>query len=263
MVKAFRVIGISAVFLLLGWTVPVGASQDQQDKPQKQEEHAKPEKQQKAEAPKQQQKANAQKQQGNQQHQQQRQANKQEGQQHQQQQQQARKQQNQQQDHQQQQQQANTQKNQQHQQQQANKQDNQQHQNQHGNRSAQQHSPEQARVQQAAWKSDRASNWQSEHRTWQQRGGYNGYRIPDNRYRAHYGENHGFRIYSLPVMYVGGNRRFQYGGYWFGLVDPWPQYWASNWYENDDVWVDYYDGGYYLCNRRYPNDRIAISFYIH
>jgi len=27
-------------------------------------------------------------------------------------------------------------------------------------------------------------------------------------------------------MYVSGHRRFQYGGYWFGLVDPWPEYWS-------------------------------------
>ncbi len=69
-------------------------------------------------------------------------------------------------------------------------------------------------------------------------------------------------MYSLPVMYVGGHRRFRYGGYWFGLVDPWPEYWSNNWYDNDDVYVDYSDGGYYLYNRSYPGDRIAISFYL-
>jgi hypothetical protein len=64
------------------------------------------------------------------------------------------------------------------------------------------------------------------------------------------------------VVYVGGHRRFQYGGYWFGLIDPWPEYWSSDWYDNDDVYVDYSDDGYYLYNRRYPSDRIAISFYV-
>ena len=64
------------------------------------------------------------------------------------------------------------------------------------------------------------------------------------------------------MRYVGGHRRFYYGGYWFGLVDPWPEYWDSAWYDNDDVYVDYYGDGYYLYNRRYPNDRIAISFYL-
>ncbi|HXN50994.1 MAG TPA: hypothetical protein VN943_03580 [Candidatus Acidoferrum sp.] len=64
------------------------------------------------------------------------------------------------------------------------------------------------------------------------------------------------------MMYVSGHRRFQYGGYWFGLVDPWPEYWSSDWYDSDDVYVDYYGDGYYLYNRRYPGDRIAISFYL-
>jgi hypothetical protein len=63
-------------------------------------------------------------------------------------------------------------------------------------------------------------------------------------------------------MYVGGHRRFEYGGYWFSLLDPWPEYWSSDWYDNDDVYVDYYGDGYYLFNRRYPGDRIAISFYL-
>jgi hypothetical protein len=44
---------------------------------------------------------------------------------------------------------------------------------------------------------------------------------------ATYGQDHGFRIDVLPVMYVGGQRRFQYGGYWFGLVDPWPESWSD------------------------------------
>jgi hypothetical protein len=113
-----------------------------------------------------------------------------------------------------------------------------------------------------AWQGDRARSWKSEHRTWQQRGGYNGYRVPDDRFRGYYGQSHSFRIYSLPVMYAGGHRRFQYGGYWFSLIDPWPEYWSSDWYDSDDVYVDYYGDGYYLYNRRYPGDRIAISFYV-
>ena len=52
------------------------------------------------------------------------------------------------------------------------------------------------------------------------------------------------------------------GGHWFGLVDPWPEYWSNDWYDRDDVYVDYYTYGYYLYNRRYPGDRISISFYV-
>jgi len=78
-------------------------------------------------------------------------------------------------------------------------------------------------------------------------------RIPDNRFRSKFGREHTFRIGS-PQM-VDGYSRFQYGGYWFGFVDPWP----SDWYYTDDVYVDYIDGGYYLCNPSYPGTRIAVS----
>jgi hypothetical protein len=132
----------------------------------------------------------------------------------------------------------------------------------HHNAAEQQRTTDQAQQQQVAWQVDRAQSWQSEHRTWQQRGGYKGYRVPDDRFQNYYGRAHEFRIYTLPVMYVGGHRRFQYGGYWFGLVDPWPEYWSNDWYDRDDVYVDYNDEGYYLYNRRYPRDRISISFYV-
>jgi hypothetical protein len=64
------------------------------------------------------------------------------------------------------------------------------------------------------------------------------------------------------VVFVGGGQRFRYGGYWFGLIDPWPEYWSSDWYDSDDVYVNYEGGGYYLYNRSYPSDRVAISFYL-
>ena len=114
--------------------------------------------------------------------------------------------------------------------------------------------------QQAAWEGHRAHDWKSEHRDWNQRGGYNGYRIPEDRYRDYFGPSHAFRIYSYPVVVVGGYPRFQYGGLWFSVIDPWPEYWPGDWYDNDDVYIEYYGGGYYLYNRsRYPQDRIAVS----
>jgi len=122
-----------------------------------------------------------------------------------------------------------------------------------------QHTQEQQRAQQAAWKGHQSRNWQSDHRTWQQRGGYNGYRIPDNRYNGYFGAGHAFVIYSQPYMVVGGFPRFQYNGYWFSLVDPWPSSWANNWYETDDVYVVYADNGYYMYNQSYPGVGIAIS----
>jgi hypothetical protein len=78
-------------------------------------------------------------------------------------------------------------------------------------------------------------------------------RIPDDRFRSNFGSGHNFRIGS-PRM-VGGYSRFQYGGYWFGFVQPWP----VGWYYTDDVYIDYLDGGYYLCNPSYPGVRVGIS----
>jgi flagellar motor protein MotB len=122
------------------------------------------------------------------------------------------------------------------------------------------------RVQQAeqrgVWQQRRASSWQTEHRTWQQRGGYIGYRIPENRYNGYFGPSHVFRIYSYPMVVVGGYPRFQYNGFWFSVVDPWPEYWSDGWYENDDVYIDYSEDGYYMYNRRYPRDRIAVTVYL-
>jgi len=122
-----------------------------------------------------------------------------------------------------------------------------------------QRTQEQQRMQQSAWQGHRAQHWESDHRTWQQRGGYNGYRIPDDHFRGYFGRDHGFRIGGLPFLVVGGYPRFQYSGYWFSLVDPWPEYWGNDWYDNDDVYVSYVDNGYYLYNRRYPNVGIAIN----
>jgi len=78
-------------------------------------------------------------------------------------------------------------------------------------------------------------------------------RIPDDRFRSNFGRQHEFRIGSPRL--VGGYSRFQYGGYWFGFVQPWP----AGWYYTDDVYVDYIDGGYYLCNPSYPGTRISIA----
>jgi len=78
-------------------------------------------------------------------------------------------------------------------------------------------------------------------------------RIPDDRFRANFGREHVF-IISQPEM-VGGYSRFQYGGFWFGFVQPWP----VGWYYTDDVYVDYVDGGYYLYNPYYPGARVSIS----
>jgi hypothetical protein len=109
------------------------------------------------------------------------------------------------------------------------------------------------------WQGHRAQHWQHEHHTWRERGGYRGYRIPEDRFRAHFGRGHWFRVHSVPIIVVDGYPRFQYGGFWFSMVDPWPEYWARTWYETDDVYVDYVNDGYYLYNRRHPGVAIAVN----
>ena len=77
-------------------------------------------------------------------------------------------------------------------------------------------------------------------------------RIPDDRYRANFGQEHRFRVNRADY----NNRRFQYGGYSFGLVDAWP----SNWLYTQDVFVVEIDGAYYLCNSSYPGVNVELSF---
>ena len=105
----------------------------------------------------------------------------------------------------------------------------------------------------------RAGSWNNDHRTWGQRGGYNGYRIPDDRFRLYFGHDHFFRINALPLVFVGGYPRFQYDGYWVTFVDPWPDTWPANWYETDDVYLDYTDDGYYVYDRMRPGPGIAVT----
>ena len=109
------------------------------------------------------------------------------------------------------------------------------------------------------WQGRRARDWRSDHRTWEQRGGYRGPHIPEYQFSRYFGPRHFFRIHDLRVVYFGGYPRFLYGGYWFGLVDPWPEYWADDWYETDDLYIAYAGDGYYLFNRGYPGVGIAVS----
>ncbi len=77
-------------------------------------------------------------------------------------------------------------------------------------------------------------------------------RIPADRYKAHFGQQHTFRVSQGDYR----NHRFQYGGYSFGFVDPWP----SNWLYTQNVYVIEIDGVYYLCNPSYPGVNLTLSF---
>lgn len=110
----------------------------------------------------------------------------------------------------------------------------------------------------ATFAQDRSQNWSSDHRSWAQRGGYGGYYIPQATFSVSFGSQHFFRLGGMPSMYM-GYPRFSDGGFSFLIVDPWPGDWSQNWYSSDDVYVDYDDDGYYLYNRSYPQERLAIT----
>jgi hypothetical protein len=82
-------------------------------------------------------------------------------------------------------------------------------------------------------------------------GANGGGRIPEDRYKANFGQNHRFHVSQADYS----NRRFQYGGYWFGFAGEWP----SNWLYTQDVFVVEIDGVYYLCNANYPGVNIALN----
>ena len=79
-----------------------------------------------------------------------------------------------------------------------------------------------------------------------------GGRIPADKFKANFGQQHTFRVSQGDY----NNHRFQYGGYSFGFVDPWP----SNWLYTQNVYVIEINGVYYLCNPMYPGVNIALSF---
>ena len=80
-------------------------------------------------------------------------------------------------------------------------------------------------------------------------------RIRDDHYRANFGRGHSFRM-ARPRLYD-GYQRFQYSGYTFGYNEPWP----SGWSRNDDVYVEYIEGGYYMYNRRHPGIHLTLSLF--
>jgi hypothetical protein len=76
--------------------------------------------------------------------------------------------------------------------------------------------------------------------------------IPEEKFHAQFGREHHFAV-RRPVV-VEGSPGFFYGGYSFVLVDSWP----AEWTYDDDCYVDYIDGEYFLFNVRHPGVRIAL-----
>jgi hypothetical protein len=78
-------------------------------------------------------------------------------------------------------------------------------------------------------------------------------RIPDDRYRASCGSGHTFHVNQSD--FAGGAGRFQYGGFWFSAINPWPVGWPYT----DNVYVEYMDGGYFLCDPIHPGVFLSIN----
>jgi hypothetical protein len=57
-----------------------------------------------------------------------------------------------------------------------------------------------------------------------------------------------------PVL-AGAHVGFRFGGVSFGLIQPWP----VGWLYTDAVYVDFFAGSYYLCNRMHPGVRVALN----
>ena len=101
-----------------------------------------------------------------------------------------------------------------------------------------------------AQQQDRQSAQQSQ-RDGENRGGGGHGRISDEHYRTSFGREHNFHVNQRDY----DSRRFEYGGYSFGFIDPWP----AAWYYTDDVYVVYDNGGYYMYNPAHPGIRISVN----
>lgn len=86
----------------------------------------------------------------------------------------------------------------------------------------------------------------------QSKGGGHG-RIPDDRFKAHFGREHHFHIGHPEV--VGGHPHFSYGGYSFIIVQAWP----ADWGYDDDVYVVDDGGVYYLCDVAHPGIQLELD----
>jgi hypothetical protein len=79
-------------------------------------------------------------------------------------------------------------------------------------RAAQQQQARPAQQRQGAQQANRAQSGGSGHGD-----------IPEARFRSSFGRGHTFHVNR--GEFAGGSGRFQYGGYWFNVVDPWPVGW--------------------------------------
>jgi hypothetical protein len=116
---------------------------------------------------------------------------------------------------------------------------------------AQQHSHTAARSEQGHATNQGRS--QQSHAAERNRGGNGGGhgRIDNAHYNRSFGSGHSFHVNRGDY----DRHRFAYGGYNFGFAQPWPVGWGYD----DDVYVDYVDGGYYMYDRFHPGLRLSIN----
>lgn len=82
----------------------------------------------------------------------------------------------------------------------------------------------------------------------QAQGGHGrGRRIPEERYRAAFGKEHRFHVRHAEP-------RFQYGGYWFEVVQPWPVAWVAD----DDCYLEEDGDEYFLVDMLHPDLRVEV-----
>jgi outer membrane biosynthesis protein TonB len=77
--------------------------------------------------------------------------------------------------------------------------------------------------------------------------------ISEAKFHSSFGSSHTFHVNRSE--FANGSGRFQYGGYWFNVIDPWPVAWLYT----DNVYVDYLNGGYFLCDPVHPGVFISIN----
>jgi len=90
---------------------------------------------------------------------------------------------------------------------------------------------------------------QQQHRAHAQGGKH----IPDDKFRSSFGRQHTFKVQRTQIV-NSPQPVVVYGGYSFQLVDAWPAEWAFD----DDCYIEYVDGQYFLFDAFHPEVRVAV-----
>lgn len=88
-------------------------------------------------------------------------------------------------------------------------------------------------------------------------GAKQGKKIPDDKFRAHFGQQHKVKVTQVihETRIVPGQTQFVYSGYTFVFVDAWPAEWAFT----DDCYIDYVNDEYVLVNPFHPGFYVALT----